>query len=79
MPDSTLTQKEAHDIFRRSDYFYCKREKCSMRKTLCVLYQKQALGSVERFKCMNCPQGKLIKAELIEKEKVHNGQRTHDR
>jgi len=67
MPDSTLTQKEAHNVFRRSDYFYCKRENYSMRKTLCIQYQKQALGSVERFKCMNCPQGRLIEAELKKK------------
>jgi len=82
MPEPTPSQKEIHDIFHREDYFYCTRERCSMRKTLCIQYQEQAqikirtsyvvgfntsVVAAQRFNCKSCDQGKGIKQELKEK------------
>ena len=83
MPESTPSLQQIHDIFQRDDYFYCTRERCSMRKTLCIQYQQQAnikmkssyvvgfntaVVAAERINCLNCEQGKLIEEELKKKE-----------
>ena len=82
MPESTPSQKAIHDIFHREDYFYCTRERCSMRKTLCIEYQRQSQIKVKtsyvvgfntsivaaaRYKCKSCDQGNGIKQELKKK------------
>jgi len=82
MPEPTLSQEVIHNIFNRDDYFYCVRERCSMRKTLCIQYQEEAKEELKKeyvkgfkksnntirlYKCLNCDQGKLIKQELKEK------------
>ena len=82
MPEPSLNQKTIHDIFFREDYFYCTKERCSMRKTLCLKYQQEAReelkeeyvkgfnksnAAINRYKCLKCPKGKGIKQELKEK------------
>lgn len=76
----TTTQLIQQYNLNPDDYFYCIKEKCTMRKALCLDYQKQAQITVrtsyvvgfntsvvaaERFHCKNCEQGKEIKEEQI--------------
>jgi len=72
----SIPQKQ--NLLNSGTYFYCEREHCLMKKESCLLYQKWArtspskgymfhidrpLTRMERYHCINCPQGREIAQE----------------
>lgn len=62
--------------FADKAYFYCYRQRCTLRKAACALRQTDppqgGAGSQIRVECKNCIQGRKILRELRAQAKAHH-------
>lgn len=73
------------ELLSSNEFFFCERMSCTLRKEVCVKRQKERpgrWGSREGYvpfeECINCEQGKRIKAEVEEDIGKHTASvRTH--
>ena len=80
--ESAPSQDEIQALLAGPEFFYCRRERCTMKKTTCLRYQKQINGKLkyphflagdyithsaaERANCWDCKQGKEIKFAIAD-------------